>query len=125
MTMRIGGDKTLIQQGAVKKTRQQQQDGTKTGKAKTTDTVSFSALLQQVGQNKNVATSAPTTAVDGLSAPLSHNITYVQDAAEIQESQRADKIEQLKLQIADGSYQPDLKKVAASLVTFIAEGRQV
>jgi len=59
-----------------------------------------------------------------LNPALLNTPTYVQDVSETQETARASKIEELKLQVADGSYQPDLKKVASSLLTFLAEGRQ-
>ncbi len=36
-------------------------------------------------------------------------------------AERAARVEALKAQVAEGSYQPDLKKVAASLLQFIVE----
>ncbi len=124
MTMRIDGDKGLIQQNTIKKT-QQQQGAKDTEKSTAGDKVSFSSVLQQAGQAQE--TSAPLTAqpLEGLSAPLLNAPAYVQDVSETQEAARAAKVEELKEQIADGSYQPDLKKVAGSLLKFIAEGRQV
>lgn len=38
------------------------------------------------------------------------------------EKARMEKVDALKQQIQDGNYQPDLKKVAASLVRFLAQG---
>ena len=38
-------------------------------------------------------------------------------------SARADRIAQLKTQIADGSDKPDLEKVASSLVEFLLQGK--
>nr|WP_320113737.1 flagellar biosynthesis anti-sigma factor FlgM [uncultured Desulfuromonas sp.] len=124
MTMRIDGDKGLIQQNTIKKT-QQQQGAKDTEKSTAGDKVSFSSVLQQAGQAQE--TSAPLTAqpLEGLSAPLLNAPAYVQDVSETQEAARSAKVEELKEQIADGSYQPDLKKVAGSLLKFIAEGRQV
>jgi len=61
------------------------------------DQVSFSDVMQQVSQAK--------------------------DTAPAQSSERADKIAALKAQVADGTYQPDLQKVASSLVKFLVEGR--
>ncbi len=37
--------------------------------------------------------------------------------------ERAERVQQLKEQIKDGSYEPDLKKVSASLLQFLVEGR--
>ncbi len=37
--------------------------------------------------------------------------------------ERAERIQQLKAQIKEGSYEPDLKKVSASLLQFLVEGK--
>lgn len=37
------------------------------------------------------------------------------------DSARATKIAELKAQVADGSYQPDMKQVSSSLLSFIVE----
>ncbi len=124
MTMRISGDKGIIQQPVVKKTRQQQGEST-AGKVKTEDKVSFSALLQQAGQAQGAAVVPQQQGVDGIQAAQLHHPTMVLDVAESVEVERSDKVAELKLQVADGSYQPDLKKVAASLLNFLAEGRKV
>jgi negative regulator of flagellin synthesis FlgM len=36
---------------------------------------------------------------------------------------RTERIQQLKAQIKEGSYEPDLKKVSASLLQFLVEGK--
>ncbi len=59
------------------------------------DRVNFSSVLQEVNKAK-AASAAPDT-------------------------ERAQRIAALKAQVADGSYRPDLNKVAESLVKFIAE----
>jgi negative regulator of flagellin synthesis FlgM len=124
MTMRIDGDKGLIPQNTIKKTQQQQ--GTKEAdKTSTSDKVSFSSVLQQAGEAQGTTAPLSTQPLEGLSAPLLSTPTFVQDVSESQEAARAAKVEELKAQVADGSYQPDLKKVAGSLLKFIAEGRQV
>jgi len=61
------------------------------------DTVQFSSILQEV--NKAQA-STPTTSTE-----------------------RAEKLQELKAQIQDGSYEPDLQKVSSSLLKFLVEGR--
>ncbi|OQY18229.1 MAG: flagellar biosynthesis anti-sigma factor FlgM [Desulfobacteraceae bacterium 4572_35.1] len=124
MTMRINGDKGLLQQGVVRKARQEQQGVKESSRAQNTDKVSFSSVLQQVDKANELAVPVAKAAPEGLSAALLNTPTYVQDVAETQEAERTNKIAELKAQIADGSYQPDLKKVASSLLTFIAEGRQ-
>ena len=73
----------------------------KAGAAKTADkssrndSVRFSDLLQQAEQ------------------PRSAEMTS--------ETQRSEKLQALKAQIASGQYRPDLEKVAASLLKFIVE----
>ncbi len=66
-------------------------------KSGSSDKVSFSSMLQEA--DKAQASKAP------------------------QESARATKLQALKEQIDSGSYQPDLGKVAASLLPFIMEDR--
>jgi negative regulator of flagellin synthesis FlgM len=57
------------------------------------DRVDFSAVLQQAGK--------------------------AQETSATQETARAEKLQALKEQIENGSYQPDLQKVASSLLPFI------
>lgn len=67
---------------------------TKAGSDKTpTDRVAFSAVLQEVSKNRGVQETAGAA--------------------------RAQKIAELREQIANGTYRPDLEKVAASLVNFM------
>lgn len=61
------------------------------------DTVKFSSVLQDV---KNASGSNKT-----------------------EDTQRAERIQELKAQIEDGSYQPDLEKVSASLLQFLVDNR--
>jgi negative regulator of flagellin synthesis FlgM len=80
--------------GDLKKT--QKTEGGKKAQAKQgTDQVQFSAVLQDVNRAKE-SQSAMSTA-------------------------RAARVEELKAQIAEGSYRPDLQKVATSLLQFIVE----
>jgi negative regulator of flagellin synthesis FlgM len=65
----------------------------KSDSAKTSDRVDFSTALQ--------------------------NATSAQETAKTQETARAEKIQALKSQIQDGTYQPDLDKVASSLLPFL------
>ena len=59
------------------------------------DQVNFSSILQEVSRTKSTSSVADV--------------------------QRAEKLTSLKEQISSGAYQPDLHKVAASLLKFIAE----
>jgi len=48
--------------------------------------------------------------------------TKTKDATPVADQARAEKIQALKAQIESGNYQPDLEKVAESLLKFIVEG---
>lgn len=61
------------------------------------DKVQFSSVLQDVNKAKGTEGTAST--------------------------ERAAKVQQLKAQIAEGSYEPDLQKVSASLLQFLVEER--
>ncbi|PHR29422.1 MAG: flagellar biosynthesis anti-sigma factor FlgM [Desulfotalea sp.] len=61
------------------------------------DTVQFSSVLQEVNKAQAATPSANT--------------------------ERANKVQELKTQIQEGSYEPDLQKVSSSLLQFLVEGR--
>ncbi len=65
----------------------------KSSAAKHTDRVDFSSALQ--------------------------NATKAQAVSSTQESARAEKLQALKAQIENGSYKPDLDKVASSILPFL------
>ncbi len=77
------------------KKAQKSQPGNKAESNQKTDQVQFSAVLQDVHKAKQGESTMG--------------------------AERAAKVEALKAQVAEGSYQPDLKKVAASLLQFIVE----
>ena len=81
--------------GNLKKTQKVQSDNKVEGT--TEDKVQFSSVLQDVNKAKSMSQTT--------------------DAA------RAERIQQLKAQIKEGSYEPDLKKVSASLLQFLVEGK--
>ncbi len=74
-----------------------QSSSTQKAEAGKSDTVEFSSVLQDVNKAKT--------------APQSHN------------ADRAERIAQLKAQVAEGSYNPDPEKVASSLLQFLLERR--
>jgi negative regulator of flagellin synthesis FlgM len=49
------------------------------------------------------------------------NATKAQETSSMKESARADRVQELKSQIEDGTYQPDLEKVASSLLPVIMQ----
>jgi len=79
------------------KKAQRSQPAKETGKTQATDKVEFSAVLENVSQAKETSST--------------------------EAAKRAEKVNSLKEQIAEGSYQPDLEKVAASLLKFLVEER--
>lgn len=96
MTIKIHGNQGIGPLAGAKRSRSTDSTG-KSGQAKGTDQVSFSDTLQQ--------------------------ITRAKSAGQTAETGRAEKIQALKQQIADGTYQPDNTKVAASLLNFISESK--
>lgn len=97
MSIKITGDQGVGPLGGVKSPRKAEISRAADG-GKTEDKVAFSSVLQEV-----------------------HRVRQAQPSAE---TERAEKIQALKAQIADGSYRPDPSKVAASLLKFIAEGKK-
>lgn len=94
MTVKIYGNNGIGPIGGGNKP--QKTDSSKeAAKTQASDRVDFSSVLQQVSRTKE--SSAPS------------------------EAQRAEKVAALKEQISNGSYRPDLEKVAESLLKFIAE----
>ena len=94
MTIKIYGNQGLGPINDPKKT-EGPKGSLKSGASQPTDKVDFSSVLNGVSQTK--ATSAPVN------------------------TERAEKVQALKEQVAEGSYQPDLEKVAASLLRFLVE----
>mgnify|MGYP003572958278 CR=1 FL=1 len=45
------------------------------------------------------------------------------EASSTQDVERAVKIAELKAQVAQGSYEPDMQKVSSSLLQFLVEGK--
>ncbi|PID45628.1 MAG: flagellar biosynthesis anti-sigma factor FlgM [Proteobacteria bacterium] len=69
----------------------------KTGEASKSDRVEFSSVLNEVKNSRS-----------SMSA---------------EEAERAARVAALKQQVADGSYKPDIQKVATSLLQFLVESR--
>ncbi len=68
--------------------------GRQAGKAEENREAAFSAALQGAGRMRGAA---------------------------LEESERTARVEALKQQVADGSYEPDLHQVASSLLKFLVE----
>ena len=94
MTVEFFGVRGFGTIGGVNKTTRPG-EAQKSGKASGTEEASFTSALQ--GANK------------------------MQAAARTEETDRAAKVQALKEQVSNGSYQPDLDKVASSLLKFLVE----
>ncbi len=92
MSVEFFGVNNLGQIGSLKKSGQVQSNQ-KAGAAHEGDQVEFSSILQDVKKGHSG---------DG-------------------DNNRAERVEELKAQVADGSYEPDLNKVASSLLQFLME----
>ena len=92
MSVEFFGVGGLGQIGSLKKS-EQAQGGKKAGGAQEGDQVEFSSVLQDVHNAK---------AAEG-------------------DTSRNDRVSELKAQVASGSYEPDLNKVATSLLQFLME----
>lgn len=96
MTVEFFGIKGMAQIGGVKVNKTGGPGETqKTGKGEGAESTSFSSALK--------------------------GATEMQ-ASKVENSDRAARVEELKAQVANGTYEPDLDKVASSLLKFLVEG---
>ena len=94
MTVEFFGVRGFGQIGGVNKTTRPG-EAQKTGKTEGKESASFSSALQGAGE--------------------------MQAAGQVDETGRATRVQELKEQVANGSYEPDLNKVASSLLKFLVE----
>ena len=124
MDIKFRGDKGLLQPSQVKRSQNSTEEAAnKQGHGN--DKVSFSSILKQASKSGTVAAPATTTGLEGLRSPMVETISTIDHVENGDDIQRAAKVAELKQQIADGSYQPDLKKVAGSMLQFLAQERDV
>jgi negative regulator of flagellin synthesis FlgM len=72
---------------------------------------------------KSAAGSASASKSDSIDfSSALQSATKTQGTTATQDSARAEKIQALKAQIQDGTYKPDLEKVAASVLPFLVKG---
>lgn len=94
MSVEFFGVNNLSQIGSLKKS-DGAQGGIKAGATQEGDQVEFSSVLQDVNKAQNAAS----------------------------DTNRTERVEELKAQVAEGSYEPDLSKVASSLLEFLMEDK--
>ena len=83
----------------------------------------------QIGNLKKSQKTQPDKTLEGIGQDKVQFSSVLQDVnkakatTETGDAERTERVQQLKAQIQDGSYEPDLKKVSASLLQFLVEGK--
>ena len=124
MDMKIQGDKGLLQPTQVKRT-QAKTEGAEAKQGHNEDKVSFSSVLQQASKSGALVAPPTTTGIEGLRPPVLEAAASAEAPTPLDDVARSARVAELKQQVAEGSYQPDLKKVAGSLVQFLAQERNL
>ena len=79
--------------------------------------------INTVNRPGESAPSEKTGATEGTSFSAAlQGATQAQAAGRPEDAARAARVQELKAQVASGQYQPDLTRVASSLLKFLAEG---
>jgi negative regulator of flagellin synthesis FlgM len=108
----------------VKRTRNKG-DATEVKPGQAEDKVSFSSVLQQASKSGGVVAPPANAGIEGLRPPMLEPAGAAEATTPTQDVERSARVAELKQQVADGSYQPDLKKVAGSILQFLAQERNV
>ena len=123
MTVKISGDGGFGPLQGLNKGQkaQRSKDGEKS-QSQATDKVSFSSVLQSMGRTQEAAPASGTASAEPVAfSPVLPGVGLNGAASASTEDTRAARVAELKSQVAEGSYRPDLNKVAASLLQFVAE----
>ncbi|WP_051553524.1 flagellar biosynthesis anti-sigma factor FlgM [Desulfobulbus elongatus] len=79
--------------------------------------------LNKVGQAGDAQKTGKGESKDGVSfASALHGAAMAQETGKTDDAARAARVQELKAQVASGQYEPDLNKVASSLLRFLVEG---
>ncbi|MCL1980702.1 MAG: flagellar biosynthesis anti-sigma factor FlgM [Proteobacteria bacterium] len=79
--------------------------------------------LNKIGQTADAQPTRKSGSKDDVSfASTLQGATMSQGIGRIDDVERAARVQELKTQIASGQYEPDLNKVASSLLRFLVEG---
>jgi Negative regulator of flagellin synthesis (anti-sigma28 factor) len=79
--------------------------------------------LNKIGQVVDTPGTRKSESKDGPSFTSAlHGAVMSQESGKIDDAERIARIHELKAQIANGQYEPDLNKVASSLLRFLVEG---
>jgi negative regulator of flagellin synthesis FlgM len=80
--------------------------------------------LSNINRSGNAGQAQKNPAAKGDRVDFSQALqkaSLVRQAGEVQDMARSEKIQALKAQISEGTYQPDLNKVASSLLPFLVK----
>lgn len=83
----------------------------------------------QIGGIKKTQVTKTEKKAEGMPADKVQFSSVLQDVHKAQtmrgasSTERAARVQELKAQIAEGTYEPDLQKVASSLLQFLVEGK--
>lgn len=83
----------------------------------------------QIGSLKKTQKTSTDNKTEGTQADKVEFSAVLQDVHKAQSakpssnSERTERVAELKAQVANGSYKPDLEKVASSLLQFLIEGK--
>lgn len=79
--------------------------------------------LNKIGRTGEAQKSSQTEGKEGASfSSALQGATATQAAGKPEDAARAARVQELKAQVASGQYEPDLNKVASSLLKFLVEG---
>lgn len=79
--------------------------------------------LNKVGQAGETQKTAKGEGKESVSfASALQGAALTQGVGKAEDAERAARVQELKAQVASGQYEPDLNKVASSLLRFLVEG---
>jgi len=79
--------------------------------------------LNKIGQSGDTQKTAKSESKEGVSfSSALQGAPATQAAGKMDDADRAARVQELKAQVSSGQYEPDLNKVASSLLRFLVEG---
>ena len=79
--------------------------------------------LKKIGQIADPQKTGKSEGKDGISfASALQGASMIHETGKAMDAERAARVQELKAQVASGQYEPDLSKVASSLLRFLVEG---
>lgn len=79
--------------------------------------------LNKIGVSGDAQKASKSESKEGTSfASTLQGAAQTQGAGRAEDAERAARVQELKAQVSSGQYEPDLNKVASSLLRFLVEG---